>query len=362
MTELVTDEVFRTKDMALGEGPTFLNLVSKMNLIAIILNVSARLSFCNDYFLALTGWTRPEVLGCDWFQRFVPPGIDDLRDVFSDLLKNLPNAWHHENAILCKSRKKVRIRWHNSVIRDPSGHIVGVASIGEDVTEHRLLERALLENSARERRHLAAELHDGLGQNLYAAHLLTRSLEVTAHKAMLPITEDLAQLASVIGSSMGTCHQIARGLSPLAEVRGGFIGALRDLASMPNKGGTEVTLSIVNDAPLRIDILSLDHLFRLAQEAVTNALKHAEATLIQINLDIQAALVTLTVVDDGIGLPLHPLRSNRLGLRLMRYRADMIHAKLAITRIEPHGTRITCQCPQGMEAERPRRSATPPLL
>lgn len=347
MTELVTDEGHPTKDIGLGDGTTFQDFVGKMNLIALIFNADAKPTFCNDYFLTLTGWTRSEVLGCDWFERFVPTGIDDLRGVFSDLLKNLPNAWHHENAILCKSREKVLIRWHNSVIRDSSGHIVGVASIGEDVTEHRLLERELLESSARERRHLAAELHDGLGQNLYAASLLARSLEMTAHKAMLPITEDLTHLVSVIGSSMETCHQIARGLSPLAGIRGGFIRALRDLTSMPAKDGAEVAVSIVGDAPLQIDIVSLDHLFRLAQEAVTNALKHAEATLILVKLDIQAALVTLTVVDDGIGLPLQPISSNGLGLRLMRYRADMIHAKLTITRREPDGTRITCECPQG---------------
>jgi PAS domain S-box-containing protein len=347
MTEQTTAEGHPANDIGLGYGPPFPDLVSKMNLIALILNPSAKLTFCNDYFLTLTGWTRPEILGCDWFQRFVPNGINDLRNVFSDLLKNLPNAWHHENAILCKSSESVLIRWHNSVIRDSSDHIVGIASIGEDVTEHRLLERELLESSARERRHLAAELHDGLGQNLYAASLLTRCLETAAHKAKLPITEDLAQLASVIGSSMETCHAIAHGLSPLAEIRGGFIGALQDLTRMPTKDGTEVALSIVGGAPLQIDTVSLDHLFRLAQEAVTNALKHAEATLIQVKLDVQAALITLTVVDDGIGLPLQPINTNRLGLRLMRYRADMIHGKLTITRMEPHGTRITCECPQG---------------
>jgi PAS domain S-box-containing protein len=333
--------------MNLGDGPTFQGLVSKMNLIAVILDSKAKLTYCNDYFLALTGWTRAEVLGRDWFQRFVPTGTDDLRSVFADLLNNLPSALHHENAIMCKSGEKVLIRWHNSVIRDSSDHIVGTASIGEDVTEHRLLERELLESSARERRHLAAELHDGLGQNLYAASLLARSLEVAAQKAALPIAADLVHLAAAIGSSMETCRRIAHGLSPLAEIRGGFIRALQDLTSMPAKGATEVALSIVESAPLLIDAVSLDHLFRLAQEAVTNALKHAEATLIQVTLDIQAALVTLTVVDDGIGLPSRPMVSDRLGLRLMRYRADMMHAKLTITRIKPHGTRITCECPQG---------------
>jgi signal transduction histidine kinase len=164
---------------------------------------------------------------------------------------------------------------------------------------------------------------------------------------MLPITKDLTHLASVIGSSMETCHQIAHGLSPLAMVRGGFIQALQDLTNMPAKGGIKVTLSIVEGAPLQLDTANLDHLFRLAQEAVTNALKHAAATWIQVKLDIQKTLVTLTVVDDGVGLPLKPTISNRLGLRLMRYRADMIHSRLAITREKPHGTRISCECPQG---------------
>ena len=95
------------------------------------------------------------------------------------------------------------------------------------------------------------------------------------------------------------------------------------------------------------DTVSLDHLFRLAQEAVQMLLKHARATLIQVDLDIQAALITLTVVDDGVGLPAPPIFLNRLGLRMMRYRADMIHGKLTITRMEPHGTRITCECPNG---------------
>jgi signal transduction histidine kinase len=215
------------------------------------------------------------------------------------------------------------------------------------VTEHRLLERERLESSARERRHLAAQLHDGLGQNLYAASLFCRSLQTTARKARLPLTADLDQLASVIASSMETCHQIAHGLSPLGENPGGFIQALTSLASMQPNVGTQVVLSIVEAAPLQIDTVTSDHLFRLAQEAVTNALKHAEATVIQVNLDIQPALVTLTVVDDGIGLPSPPIVSDRLGLSLMRYRADMIHAKLTIAREEPRGTRITCECPQG---------------
>jgi PAS domain S-box-containing protein len=336
-----------TAELSSEHDRSFEDLVSNMNLVAVMLNTRAEITYCNDYFLRLTDWTLPEVLGCSWYERFVPPSIDDLRGVFSDLLKDLPNAWHHENEILCRSHEKVLIRWNNATVRNSSGQVIGIASIGDDITERRLLERELLEGSTRERRHLAAELHDGLGQNLYGASLLIQSIEATARRAGLGVSSDLVHLASIVGASIDTCRSIAQGLSPLANVRGGIIQALRELTQMPTSFEPQVSLTITDAAPLRINTTSLDHLYRLAQEALSNALKHASATSIRVSLNIQPASVTLTVADDGIGLPPRAAASKRLGLKLMRYRANIIHAKLTISGNDPHGTRITCECPQG---------------
>jgi PAS domain S-box-containing protein len=145
---------------------SFPRLVSNMRVIALTLDSRARVTYCNRFFLEITGWTHREVLGCDWFDRFIPPDADELAGVFADLLRDSPEAWHHENEILRKSGERLLVRWNNAVLRGPKDEIVGVATIGEDITERRYLERELLDSAAEERLHLAAELHDGLGQSL----------------------------------------------------------------------------------------------------------------------------------------------------------------------------------------------------
>jgi PAS domain S-box-containing protein len=335
-----------TTETLADDSRRFQDVVSNMHLVAITLNSKADLTYCNDYFLSVTGWSRSDVLGCNWFEQFVPPGNENVRGVFTSLLEDLPNGWHYENEIVCRSQEKVLIRWNNSALRDSAGKIIGVASIGEDITEHRLLESAMLEASARERRHLAAELHDGLGQTLYGARLLAQSAEAKAHKMDSVLETEIAQLSAILGASLDTCRHIAYGLSPLADTSGGIVQALRNLTKMPFDFRPQVDLVIVEGAPLLIDAVKVDHVYRLAQEALANALKHAASTRIRVRLDVQATHVTLTVEDDGIGLPQQAANSKHLGLKLMRYRARMIRATLAITRGNPHGTRVTLRCPR----------------
>jgi PAS domain S-box-containing protein len=84
----------------------------------------------------LTGWRREEVLGKSFFDLFVPPDLyQELRDVYAATLGNIPGSQHHENAILTRSGEHRLIRWNNSVLRSVRGEVIGIASIGEDVTE-----------------------------------------------------------------------------------------------------------------------------------------------------------------------------------------------------------------------------------
>jgi signal transduction histidine kinase len=130
-------------------------------------------------------------------------------------------------------------------------------------------------------------------------------------------------------------------------MQGGLVRALKALTQRSSDHGPEVKLTVLKDAPLRLDGAVEDHLYRLAQEAVSNALRHAAASIIQMTLDIQPSRVALTIADNGTGLPRRVNTSKHLGLKLMRYRANIIHAKLSIGSIEPHGTRIVCECAQG---------------
>ncbi len=129
----------------------FRHLLSNVELVSLMLDRDARITYCNDYLLRLTGWRREEVLGQDWFELFVPPELDDLKGVFEALLADLPSAWHHENEILTRSGERRLIEWSNTALRSSSGDVIGTASIGVDITERKRTELRLLESEARYR-------------------------------------------------------------------------------------------------------------------------------------------------------------------------------------------------------------------
>ncbi len=120
----------------------FTDMLLNLQLIAVMIDRESRITFCNDYLLKLTGWQRPEVIGRDWFAIFAPPEKKAVKDAFAALLANQPAALHHENEILTRSGARLRIAWNNSVLRSPEGAIIGIASIGEDITEQKLAEAA----------------------------------------------------------------------------------------------------------------------------------------------------------------------------------------------------------------------------
>jgi diguanylate cyclase (GGDEF)-like protein/PAS domain S-box-containing protein len=113
----------------------FGDMLRNVELVSLMLDREARITYCNDYLLRLTGWRREEALGRDWFEDFVPPELDDAKDAFSALLADPPAAWHRESEILTRSGARRLIRWNNSVLRSDSGDVIGTASIGEDITE-----------------------------------------------------------------------------------------------------------------------------------------------------------------------------------------------------------------------------------
>src|SRR5580765_8132578 len=113
----------------------FSDMMGRVELISVMVDREARITYCNDYMLRLTGWEREEVVGRNGFELLVPPDQTGTRQVFKDLLADLPQTWHHESGILTTSGARRLIRWNNSVLRSPSGEVTGTASIGEDITE-----------------------------------------------------------------------------------------------------------------------------------------------------------------------------------------------------------------------------------
>ncbi|MFZ1908347.1 MAG: PAS domain S-box protein [Burkholderiales bacterium] len=137
----VAEDITERKRAAdeLGESERrFGEMLSKVQLVSMMLDRDARITYCNDYLLQLTGWTRNEVIGRNWFELFIAPqSASELNGVFKSLLSELPDATHYENEILTRAGGRRLIRWNNIVLRSLAGEVIGTASIGEDVTERK---------------------------------------------------------------------------------------------------------------------------------------------------------------------------------------------------------------------------------
>ena len=115
----------------------FSDLLQNVELLALTLDREARITFCNAHLLRVTGWREEDVIGRSLFDLFIPPERNDLQAVFVALLANQPAAWHHENEILTRAGERRLVRWNNSVLRSAAGEVIGVAGVGEDITERK---------------------------------------------------------------------------------------------------------------------------------------------------------------------------------------------------------------------------------
>lgn len=216
-----------------------------------------------------------------------------------------------------------------------------------DVTARRAFGRALLDAIATEQRRIGQEMHDGLGQELTGLALTARALANRAARERDSIAEDLDQLASLATSCIQDARLIVRGLSPLTDADGNLDMALEGLAQRSSLSGIAVRFRSHLDAPVSIELKSRNHLYRIAQEAVQNSLKHAGASAIDIELSASDGSVRLAILDDGRGLPADYPNGAGLGMRSMRFRSSAIGARLHIgRRADGSGNAVICEVPQ----------------
>jgi diguanylate cyclase (GGDEF)-like protein/PAS domain S-box-containing protein len=139
VAEDITERMQAAQELRESER-RFSDLLRNVDLISLMLDREARITYCNAYLLRLTGWRQEEVIGRYWYELFVPPEIKYMEDAFAQLLANRPEAWHRETEILTRSGERRLIRWNNSLLRSRVGDVIGTASIGEDITEQKRAE------------------------------------------------------------------------------------------------------------------------------------------------------------------------------------------------------------------------------
>lgn len=252
-------------------------------------------------------------------------------------------------------RGDARQFWANVIttaLRNEQGHLRGFAQITRDVSELRSLEKEVLEIGEREQMRIGHDLHDGVGQELTGIALLTQNLRQKLAQQGLPEEAQAARIGSLIGRALEQVRKLARGFSPMELGPQGLETAVRDLAAKVQASMQRACVVSCRGTLNLFDDAAALHLFRIAQEAVNNAVRHSRAKQIRIELDTIEGLTTLMVHDDGGGMPAAASRNKGMGISVMQYRARMIGGTLEI-RSSSGGTSIICRCPGPHNNESP---------
>lgn len=199
------------------------------------------------------------------------------------------------------------------------------------------LQQAILKATEREQERIGQELHDGLGQHLTGVAFLAKALARKLADQGVPEASDAEQLVQLINRSVSMTRGLAHGLRPVGDEDNALMVALRQLA-IDVSDLFKIGCRFVNDEPVLIrSPYVAHHLFRIAQEAVNNALKHGAPREIVIEFERKwrrngQAAIMLRVTNDGAAFAAQARSAGGMGLAGMKYRAKLIHAKLTLRR------------------------------
>lgn len=214
-------------------------------------------------------------------------------------------------------------------------------ALEEAQADGRRLEREIVAISELERHSIGADLHDGLGQQLTAIELICAGLKEDVLQVRPELAQRFEQMGRMLREAITQTRLLSRGLVPVREEPDALQTALAELAERIDSSRIRCRMECP-EAVLVDNPTQSGHLYRIAQEAVNNAVRHAKATEITIRLKMQAAGPWLQVSDNGVGMPKHEPRKGGVGLRMMKHRAGVIGATLAITPRRGSGVVVTC--------------------
>jgi two-component system sensor kinase FixL len=306
----------------------------------------------NPAFDALFGCQRGELIGEDASSLFAASS-DDLSG-WRSVLTQVGRRAH-------SAQLDVHARQRNGTVFDVSGVLSRFEIAGreylllvlQDVSKQRSLERALIEAVNREQYRIGNDLHDGLGQELTGIALMLRGLAGRVAQEYPAGSTDMQEISRLLSNAVESTRALARGLSPVNLERGGLTDALDGLAAHARDlYGVEVVCTHQMRGALTLEQEMANHLYRIAQEAVSNAVRHGKATQVSIHLAGMPRKVRLAVSDNGVGIADNAASGPGMGLKIMQYRARIAHGELKVERLESRGTRVLCECTMPSRAKR----------
>ncbi|GMV93541.1 MAG: hypothetical protein AMXMBFR82_33190 [Candidatus Hydrogenedentota bacterium] len=306
----------------------------------------------------VTGYRSEEIVGNPRAIEMLYPDAANRERMFEEFDRLGSDFRDWEIQLTCKDGTLRTISWASISGLFP---ISGWAywAVGMDVTERKLLEKQVLEISAREQIRIGQDLHDRLGQLLTGLGFKAQSLADRLGERGVGEAEAAERLVGLVSESIALTRSLSKGLQPVEVGADGLMTALEELA-LQARDLYGVHAEFLCEEPVLVEDNSMaTHLYRIAQEAVNNAAKHGTPGSIEIRLTSDDGSLSLSVEDDGIGLDPSEQPNGGLGMNIMAYRASVIDGKLELRPRPGGGTMVLCNvrltAPTGTAHSQPQR-------
>jgi len=326
--------------------------------IVIVIDAGQIVRFINEKGCALLEASKEDVIGKNWFDHFVPEKQrEKIRNLFLQLLqtKEIP-VKDYESIVETKKNNIRFIRWYNTVISQEKDQPSGILSLGEDITDKTiLLQRlsmqeetkrqqlvtAVIDAQEKERNEIAAELHDNVNQILTTCKLLLEQEIYTGNKSPF-----IANTSQYLQTAIDEIRNISHRLSPISLENTSFKQAVQEMVNKINLS-SRLKVNVMIEGSEYLDSLPSSislSVFRILQEQLSNIIKYAEATNVEINLHADETSVDFEVKDNGTGFDLKKV-TRGLGLKSIYSRAGLHDGRVYINTAPGEGCVLSVHIP-----------------
>lgn len=352
-----------------------------------VVNLEGKQTYVNPAFCEMVGWNETELIGAKPpFVYWPPEEISTITTALEQTIEGKQPAAGFELRFRRKDGEHFDVLTLVTPLRDTFGNISGWLSSITDITvrkeaeaelrrsheelerrveertadlshanaqlktemaERRRLEHELLDITEKERRRIGLDLHDDLGQKLSGVALMAKGLQLKLAKQKSSAeAKDAEKIHELLQQAMSHARDLAHDLATLDFSENDLESALKKLSShVKDSFGIACKFKCEVAALPPLESNTVRQLYKIAQEALTNAIKHGKAKQLSINLSNGAERLALTIRNSGMPFPSVVSRNAGMGLRIMNYRANLVGASLEIKPGEPDGTVVTCSLP-----------------
>lgn len=339
-------ELKQTEEALQEERNVVSAILHTVGALVVVLDPQGRIVRFNRACERVSGYSFAEVKDKYFWDLCVVPEEAQRFKILIEQLRVEHASKDYETSWVARDGSRRLIAWSSTILPGDDGTPAYIIATGLDITERKRLETAILEIGAEEQRRIGRDLHDGLGQQLTGIAFLSKVQEQKLAEKGLAEAAEAARIVALVNEAIHKTRELAQGVSPVISDAHGLMSALKRWAAEV-EDLFNISCCLRAAEPVLIHDANMStHLYRIAQEAVNNAIKHGQAKNIIISLYASQESGTLKIENDGQDLAEPPRNGSGMGMQIMNYRARMIGGSLKVEcGAGVRGLAITCQFP-----------------